>query len=156
MAGARYTITIDGQEAIQKRINHLLQAGTNLQPAFQDIGEMLLISHSDRWERQVSPDGVPWAALSDDYKKRKKKNQSLILVLNQHLGRELNYLASPQAFEFGTNSEYGAIHHFGGSLLSQGIARPQNAAIPARPWLGVSQDDISEIYDILGDFLMDK
>ncbi|MGF1727202.1 phage virion morphogenesis protein [Photobacterium nomapromontoriensis] len=152
MAGACYTITIDGQEAIQQRINHLLQAGTNLQPAFQDIGEMLLISHSDCWERQVSPDGVPWAALNDDYKKRKKKNQSLILVLNQHLGRELNYLASPQAFEFGTNSEYGAIHHFGGSTEM----RPQNAAIPARPWLGVSQDDISEIYDILGDFLLDK
>ncbi|UTV30170.1 phage virion morphogenesis protein [Photobacterium atrarenae] len=150
MAGSRYTITLEGQDLIQERINQLLQAGANLQPAFQDIGEMLLISHDERWSRQVSPDGEPWQPLSENYKVRKKKHQDLILVLNQHLNRELNYQATPQSFEFGTNYEYGAIHHFGGSPEM----RPQNAAIPARPWLGVSQDDIEEIYDILGDFLM--
>ncbi|MFC1508036.1 phage virion morphogenesis protein, partial [Pseudomonadota bacterium] len=120
----------------QFRLNELLVRGQNLKPAFQDIGEMLLLSHNERWAKQESPDGQPWQSLSEDYKKRKKKNQSLILVLNQHLGRELNYQAQPQSFEFGTNYEYGAIHHFGGSS----DMRPQNAAIPARPWLGVSDD----------------
>ncbi|ELR65856.1 phage virion morphogenesis protein [Photobacterium marinum] len=149
MAGARYTVTFEGQVQIQKQINQLIQKGTNLQPAFQDIGEMLLISHSDRWEKQISPDGTPWAPLSEGYKQRKKKNQDIILVLNHHLGRELNYLAQPQLFEFGTNYEYGAIHHFGGSTEM----RPPNVAVPARPWLGVSNDDLEEIYQILGDFL---
>ena len=32
--------------------------------------------------------------------------------------------------------------------------RPQNDAIPARPWLGVSDEDTEQIYQILGDFLI--
>ncbi|MGF1680213.1 phage virion morphogenesis protein [Photobacterium minamisatsumaniensis] len=149
MAGANYSIRLDGIEYIRERINELLTRGQNLEPAFQDIGEMLLLSHNERWAKQESPNGQPWQSLNEDYKKRKKKNQSLILVLNQHLGRELNYSAWRIGMTFGTPYEYGAIHHFGGSPEM----RPQNAAIPTRPWLGVSDVDTEQIYQILSDFL---
>ncbi|OZS41961.1 phage virion morphogenesis protein [Photobacterium sanguinicancri] len=149
MVGVNYSIRLDGIEHIRERINELLTRGQNLEPAFQDIGEMLLLSHNERWAKQESPDGQPWQPLSEGYKKRKKKNQSLILVLNQHLGRELNYNAWRTGITFGTPYEYGAIHHFGGTS----DMRPQNAAIPARPWLGVSDEDTEQIYQILGDFL---
>ena len=150
MAGVTYQLELDGIEAVQAKLNELLARGQNLQPAMADIGEMLLLSHDERWRDQVAPDGTPWAPLSQDYKARKKKNQDTILVLNDILRSHLNYDAGPASLEFGTPSEYGAIHHFGGSE----DMRPQNAAIPARPWLGTSQDDLDQIYDILGDFLM--
>ncbi|MDO6497335.1 phage virion morphogenesis protein [Photobacterium sanguinicancri] len=151
MAGTRYSISVDDGQ-IRERLNTLIQQGTDLTPAFQDIGEMLLISHSERWDKQVSPEGEPWQALSPDYKARKKRSADLILVLNRHLGRELNYNASAHSFEFGTPYEYGAIHHFGGTPEM----RPQNAAIPARPWLGVSDDDKTEIFDILGYLFLEQ
>nr|WP_086938885.1 phage virion morphogenesis protein [Thaumasiovibrio occultus] len=69
-----------------------------------------------------------------------------------NLSRELNYSADDDSLEFGTNCEYGAIHHFGGSP----DMRPANAAIPARPWLGASADDLDDIAQILTDHLMKK
>ncbi|KLV09660.1 hypothetical protein ABT56_00385 [Photobacterium aquae] len=125
---------------------------SNLQPLYDQIGEYLLTVHHNRWRLQQSPQGLPWQPLASNYKQRKPVNQQWILVLNDHLRQSLTYWYDEQGLAFGTALEYGAIHHYGG----QQDMPPHLAAIPARPWLGVSQDDISEIYDILGDFLMDK
>lgn len=150
MAGVRLTVDEKGLALIRERMSAFVAQGQDLRPAFRDIGELLLLSHDERWTRQESPDGTPWVPLSDNYAKRKKRNSDLILVLNRHLSRELVYDVSEQRFEFGTNYEYGAIHHFGGSPEM----RPQNAAIPARPWLGASDEDLQEIANILADHLM--
>lgn len=150
MAGVTYSLEFDDSQKLQRRLNQFLKQGTSLQPAFQDIGEMLLLSHDQRFRDQVSPEGEPWAPLSADYQARKPKRQNDILTLNSILSGNLSYLATGLNLFFGTPQEYGAIHHFGGS---DGM-RPANAAIPARPWLGVDEDDKSEIYDILSDFLL--
>lgn len=152
MAGVNYTLKFEEKEKLQRRFNQLLKQGTSLQPAFQDIGEMLLLSHDQRFRDQVSPDGEPWAPLSPAYQARKPKRQNDILTLNSILSGNLSYIATGSNLFFGTPQEYGAIHHFGGS---EGM-RPSNAAILARPWLGVDEDDKSEIYDILSDFLLQE
>ncbi|SHO58788.1 phage virion morphogenesis protein [Vibrio quintilis] len=151
MAGVHYTLTPDGLETIQKRLNQLKQRGDNLQPLFADIGELLLLSHDERFRQQVSPDGEPWQPLSEHYRKRKPRHQDTILKLNDHLGRELNYIATGSDLFFGTPYEYGAIHQFGGT--PEMPAGP--AAIPARPWLGVSQEDVDAIHQMVADFLSD-
>lgn len=150
MAGVTYSIQFEDSQKLQRRFNKLLQQGSSLQPAFQDIGEMLLVSHDQRFREQVSPDGQPWALLSPSYQKRKPKRKNDILTLNGLLSGNLNYIATGTNLFFGTPMEYGAIHHFGGS---EGM-RPSNAAIPARPWLGIDYNDMEEIYDILSEFLM--
>lgn len=151
MAGANYSVSINDDE-IHKRLNKVLQQGTNLKPAFEDIGEMLLITHDQRFRGQKSPDGTPWAPLSDEYRKRKPKHKDTILTLNSILSGNLSYIATGSNLFFGTPSEYGAIHQFGGSPEM----RPQNAAIPKREWLGLEEDDKPEIFDILADFLMEE
>ncbi|BDR12922.1 phage virion morphogenesis protein [Vibrio sp. STUT-A11] len=152
MAGVNYTLKFEEKEKLQRRFNQLLKQGTSLQPAFQDIGEMLLLSHDQRFRDQVSPDGELWAPLSPAYQARKPKRQNDILTLNSILSGNLSYIATGSNLFFGTPTEYGAIHHFGGSE----DMRPANAAIPARPWLGVDDDDKAEIYDILSDFLFQE
>lgn len=120
-------------------LNRLVLASGDLKAAFTDIGEYLKISHRERFGRQESPDGQAWAPLDPKYQARKKKNTDKILVLEGLLRDLLAYNASADGLEFGTNLVYGATHQFG---------RPE-AGIPARPFLGFSEEDQDEILQIL-------
>lgn len=117
----------------------------NLEEPFQDIGEYLINAHHERFRLQQSPDGEPWAPLSEGYRKRKKRNQDLILVLNGYLRDMPRYQATPQALMFGTDRIYGATQQFG----------DDSRGIPARPWLGLSPDDRREVMAILDGYMED-
>ena len=60
------------------------------------------------------------------------------------------YNIGDESLEFGTNMEYGAIHQFGGT---SGMI-PRLAAIPARPFLGLSDEDEKEVIEIMWIFVM--
>lgn len=148
MAGAADVITIeiddreirDGLRALEDRLG-------NLRPFFLDIGEALLNSTRERFTTQTDPDGRRWAdyaPLSDAYKKRKKKHPDLILTLNGYLRGTLNYSATKDELRIGTPMIYGAAHQFG---------RPE-INLPARPFLGLSDEDHAMILDALGDWLL--
>lgn len=142
MAGASLKVEIDDREVL-KALQRLQDAGANMQGAFADIGEYLLISHRERWDRQVSPDGTPWAPLAPQTVKYKKKNQDKILVLDGNLRDLLRYQDRPDGLEFGTDRIHGATHQFG----------REDAGISARPFLGLSDEDRVEVLDILQDHL---
>ncbi|WP_087022430.1 phage virion morphogenesis protein [Thaumasiovibrio subtropicus] len=149
MVGVTFSLAAEeaanGIATIRSQLNTLVKQGQDIQPLLQEIGEYLLLAHDERWQKQQSPDGEPWQPLSPDYATTKSRNPNLILVLNRHLSRELSYDTSQDELQFGTNYEYGAIHHFGGTP----IMRPQNAAIPARPWLGASEEDLQVISEMV-------
>lgn len=115
----------------------------DMQPVFADIGEYLLLAHDEHFDAQEAPDGTPWEPLDPKYQARKKKNQDLILVLDEYLRGTLAYNADSDSLEFGTPRIQGATHHFG----------DPDRGIPARPWLGVSDDGEREILEILSDHL---
>lgn len=79
MAGAEISIEIDDRE-VRQAFDRLIAAGGDLERAFHDIGDYLLISHRRRFENQVDPDGRPWAPLSEDYQARKRKNRDKVAV----------------------------------------------------------------------------
>lgn len=151
MAGVRYAVRINDDE-IQKRLNQLLKKGADLTPAFASIGEDLLISHDQRFRDQKSPDGVPWAPLSEATKSLKSKNVDTILVLNHVLSGTLNYQASSDNLLFGSALEYAATHQFGRTTAPNSMI--PNKEIPARPFLGVDTDDREMILETLSDYLM--
>lgn len=144
MAGASLGIRteIDDRE-VREAIKRLQEAGGDMGAAFADIGEYLLNSHRERWDRQEATDGTPWAPLNPKYKRRKHKYEDKILVLEGDLRDLLRYDASQEGLEFGTDRIYGATHQFG----------REEAGIPARPWLGLTNGDRLEILDILQDHL---
>lgn len=145
MAGASLSIDyrFDDRQVVEL-LDRITRQTDNMQPVFADIGEYLLLSHAERFEAQVSPDGTPWEPLSDEYRARKPKNQDLILVLDGYLSGTLAYDASQDSLAFGTPRIYGATHQFGDA----------DRGIPARPWLGLSTDDEQEILEILSDHLL--
>lgn len=143
MAGASSGIQIDHDDAdVQAALKKLLEKLGNLEPFFRDLGESLLISHRARFDRAVSPSGVPWPDLSPGYRDRKKKNRDKILVLDGWL-RQLNYAASGTELRIGTDRIYGAIHQFGDPSRN----------IPARPFLGLDEAERKELLDALADWL---
>lgn len=134
---------------INRQLQAVFKKVNDLQPVYREIGEYLLQVHNTRWRQQQSPTGIPWQPLSPEYRKSKPVNRDLILVLNDHLRQSLTYSHDENGLTFGTPLEYGAIHHYGG----QDDMPPHLTAIPARPWLGVSEYDTLQIHKIITEHL---
>ncbi|KZY44234.1 virion morphogenesis protein [Pseudoalteromonas shioyasakiensis] len=150
MAGAKIQISSEGAQAVSDVLTQLVNNLDDLAPALGNVGEHLMLTHRDHFDQQRSPDGDPWQPLSPEYAKRKKKNKDKILRLNDILRDTFAYNVGDESLEFGTNMEYAAIHQFGG----ESSMVPRLAAIPARPFLGLSSDDEQEVIEILSDFLI--
>jgi phage virion morphogenesis protein len=148
MAGVSITIDIDDRE-VQAQLARLLQfGGARMREFFLDAGPELVRTTRERGERQVSPDGVPWVPLSEDYAawKAKKRPGMPILKFDFHmLGDMLSYQARESELLWGTNALWGATHQLG----------DESRGIPERPWLGLSPDDSSTLIDMLNEHAED-
>ncbi len=145
MAGSSLRLDIKiNQREITDALRRLAEASGDMEAAFGDIGEALLNSHQERFERQESPDGARWEPLSPRYLERKKKNRDKILILEGDLRDLLRYQASADGLELGTDRIYGATHQLGDDRRN----------IPERPFLGLSDEDQQTVLEILNDHLM--
>ncbi|WP_035597018.1 phage virion morphogenesis protein [Halomonas salina] len=142
MAGIRLEYEFDDRR-VKRALGELIERGRDAKPAFEAIGEDLDRAHRARFDQQVSPAGDPWAPLDPAYRDRKRRRKDKILVLNGFLRDTLRYEAGSDQLEFGTDRVYGATHHFG----------DDDRGIPARPWLGLSDDDEAQALQTLIDYL---
>ena len=157
MAGTFINVAVEGGEDIRAALDLLKSRGQNLEPVFADIGEYLLISHYERFKRQESPEGVKWKDLNLEYEARKKKKRPAagILVFDDYLAGTLNYEATAESLLFGTNLPYGATHQEGrGATTRKKTGKTFDANIPARPFLGLSRDDVTEAKRLIGEWLL--
>ena len=129
-------------------LEQLAAAGFLDKAVFSAIGEELLISTDERFDSETAPDGRPWAPLNAEYAawKRKFHGHDRILKLRGYLRDTLRYQATDVSVAIGSNRVYSAIHQFGGQA-----GREHKATIPARPYLGVSDDDVAAILEIIED-----
>ena len=180
MAGAQNVIDVEINDAELKAALKELAAKLNdLTPFFKDVGETLLNSTRERFRSQTDPDGNAWKPLSPAYAARKPRNKDKILTLWGHLRGTLVKQVDKDSLRIGTNLIYGATHQFGAAKGSFGtvIARVNEYTrrsrkgatftvrahtrrmvvpwgdIPARPFLGLSTDDRSDLLDALHDYL---
>lgn len=168
MAGAALDLqlTISNAAEVKAAFEALQAALTDLTPAFQDIGEALLNSTRERFRTSTAPDGTPWESLSETTLHTRALSRGRRIKSGKNQGRYtkkaalayafaqplidrgnlmglLNYQAGPRDVRIGTPLIYGATHQFG--------APERN--IPARPFLGLSSEDETELLDILQDHL---
>lgn len=146
MAGSFVSVNVIGAETITNALNKLLSQGSDLSPAFRDIGEHLLESTQQRMSQEVTPSGEAWEPLSPNTVKKKALSSQSGKILRGYgtLADTLNYQLSNNQLMFGSNMEYAATHQFG----------REEANIPAREFLGISSEDESEILDILRSHLV--
>ncbi|SFU85430.1 phage virion morphogenesis (putative tail completion) protein [Paenacidovorax caeni] len=150
MAGARF----DGTAAIE-HLSGLVDAINDPSPLLAELGEYGLRSTRARFKSQTAPDGTAWAALQPWYQREKRRNKSRILTLNGYLRGQMTWqLVGDRTVEIGSNLPYAAVHQFGATIKPR-AARvlmfrghvAKSVTIPARPYLGLSDEDRSEIVE---------
>lgn len=97
-----------------------------------------------------SPGGEPWKPWSPNYAKTRAAGQSLLQAGGDLLDT-LTYVVDidGSGVEIGSNQPYAAIQQFGGT---EDMA-PGPAAIRARPYLGISDDNKEELESVALDWL---
>ena len=148
MAGARF----DGTAAIE-HLSGLVDAINDPSPLLAELGEYGLRSTRARFKTQTAPDGTAWTALQPWSQKEKRRNKNRILTLNGYLRGQMTWqLVGDRTVEIGSNLPYAAVHQFGATikpraakvLMFRGHVA-KSVTIPARPYLGLSDEDRSEI-----------
>ena len=157
MAGTHITITLDDAN-LRRQLGDLIGALTNPGPALRAIGEELQRTTQDRFDpgQKKAPDGTPWARNSPVTIARKGRDNPL--YERGILQGSIRYqLSGARGVEVGTNLVYGAAHQFG--MVKGYAGRTRRGApipwgdIPARPYLGASEEDGARIIEILRDYL---
>lgn len=143
MSGAAIEIIPSGLEALNGRIDRLLRGLKNPTPMLWDLANAGESQTRRRIEvEKQGPNGERWPEWSPDYAATRHGGQSLLESTGALLD-SLTAFADAQTAGWGTNVTYAAIHQFGGKA-----GRRQTAEIPARPYLGVSDDNLKELLDI--------
>jgi phage virion morphogenesis protein len=145
-------LRIDGDlDGYKRAINSAIKEYTDLTPHMRAIGDYLESVTDERFDTQRTPSGKRWAALSPAYAKRKakdprKKKGAGILVLTSRMRKDLKKKATKNSVEMGVKDsasnetkEKARAHQYG--------APKRN--IPARPFIGLTNDDKREIMGIL-------
>ena len=144
-------ILVDNQ-AILAHLQALISHSTQLRPAMKQIGEVLTESTKQRFVSTTGPDGERWvlnsvlSTLIDD-----KKVGDRPLTNHGILGDTIDYqMLGADGVMIGSPMEYAAMQQFGGTKAEFPFLWGD---IPARPFLGVSSSDETEILTILRDYL---
>lgn len=147
-------IDIDDR-AVRDAFNRLLNTGTNLAPIFKDIGQAMANSTRARWRKEIAPDGTAWKGLSPVTLKRKRGTKILqdLGMRGGMLGSINVQLEGGRAVSVNVVKRYAATHQFGRGQMTTIKGRRNMPAIPARPFLGVSDDDKRKIVDIITDHI---
>lgn len=150
--------------AIVAQLREASERLDDMKPVYEDIGEHLTQSHRQRFQQGVAPDGSAWAPKSpvtlEIYRRRGDRADPRPLIgPSGRLSTELSYLATGESVEFGSNLIYSSVMQTGaakGAFGSDSRGRPIPwGNIPARVWLGLSDQDERDIIDITDEHLAD-
>lgn len=161
------TVNLGNIERLQQRIQRL--AGIDKTDLLDAVG----FEVENQTKRRIgsekqAPDGTPWVELSDDYAAAKPKGD--LLELEGVLWNSIQYNVQGDTVQVGSNVVYAAIHQLGGKTKPHRIVAKNKQAlafgggvykavnhpgsdIPARPYLGLSTDNIDDIESILDGFM---
>lgn len=142
-------------ERVLKALDDLSKAATNPRPALLSIGEDLVKSTKNRFNESRNPDGKAWKPNSPATLKRKRGTKPLIGegILRDQIG----YAEGGNVLTIFSSMEYAATQQFGAVQGAFGRTK-RNAPIPwgnipARPFLGISNDDEKMIIETISDYL---
>lgn len=129
-------------------------------PLLMEIGEDLSESTKERFRDGVAPDGTPWAPNSpvtvSIYQNMfaSASGKRPLVGETRRLSNEISWqLEGDRAVLIGSPLPYAAMQQFGGT---KGDWPHLWGDIPARPFLGVSDQDERTILDLMSTYLLDS
>lgn len=117
--------------------------GDSKKALMASIGEALVSGTLKRFDAEEGPDGKKWQP-----SKRAAAESGKTLTNTARLRKSIDYAATASKVMVGSNVVYARIHQMGGKA-----GKGHKLTIPARPYLGVSKEDVEEVKAILADFL---
>jgi phage virion morphogenesis protein len=166
MAAATVSFNVKEIDSVKKMLAKAALNSASRQKLLQSIGVEMESQTQERFDTQESPDGNPWKALaqktSDYYMSRGMGHRSLLVgegMLRDSVTSQVQ--SGGWSVLVGATMEYAAVHQFGATITPKsakalfvpGYGMLKKAAIPARPYLGVSQDNAKEIAATAAAFL---
>lgn len=150
---------------LQDNVETLTEKLGDLTPLMQAIGSLLEGSTRQRFTDKKAPNGTSWANLMPSTQTQKGNNN--ILVAGDTLRESITNHADRYSVSVGTDMSYGVYHQFGTDpytirpknkkalAFGGGVYKQvQHTGLPARPFLGLSDDDKAEIYELINEILM--
>ncbi len=131
-----------------KALNRMANHADNPNPCLKAIGEDLIESTKKRFETATAPDGTQWKDNAPVTIARKGKNKPLIET--HTLKDTINYQIHGDTLVIGSTQKYAAMQQFGGTKSEFAYLWGD---IPARPYLGISPEDETNILNTISDFL---
>ena len=164
-------IKVDNRDVLVA-MRQLSDKTSNLANVLEDIGEHLTETTKRRFDTSTAPDGSKWSdnthttilnyigEFKDSYTKKgnlSKAGSGRIASKKPLVGKtkDLMILINPKvhgnnSVEIGSPTPYAAIQQFGGRKSEFAHLWGD---IPARPFLGISDDDRRDILDMLAEYL---
>lgn len=159
MSGAAITLEITdrGLDAVLASMEQLADPNDRFE-MMDSIGRLVQEQTRHRIATQkTAPDGTPWAP---------NRRGSSILYASHRLAESIDYISTLDQITVGSPLVYARIHQTGGTITAKngkslrffagGNGQPifvKSVTMPARPYLGLSADNIDEIESVVGDFM---
>lgn len=147
------SIAIEVDDAdVRAAFAKLAKAGEDQETYLNAIGAVLVSAIKLRFHTGSGVDGTPWAPVL--------RGGVPLRNTGTHLMNTTSYRVDGKAVVVGVAPRWAAIHHFGGTIRAKTApwlvfkignrwARKKEVTIPARPFLGINQDDKDAILDVL-------
>ncbi|MDT7533739.1 phage virion morphogenesis protein [Sphingobium sp. SA2] len=149
-------------EAVAQALGEVSRRLDDMTPLHESIGEYVVEVTKQRFKQGIAPDGTAWAPKSPvtlaAYKARGDGDRPDPLIgPSRRLSSEIARFATADSVEIGSSLEYSAAMQDGArqgafGRTARGGPIPWGD-IPARPWLGLSEEDEVNIIDIVDDYL---
>lgn len=130
---------------VQEKLLDIAKRVENLRPLMKNIAGIFSYSTEENFKKEGRPD--KWLALAESTKKqrtKKRKWPGQILQVEGKLAASINTYYDNDSAIIGSNLEYAAIHQLGGQA-----GRNKSVEIPARPYLGITDEEQQEIIDLI-------
>ena len=113
------------------------------QALMESVGEALRSGTIERFEAEEDPQGKKWKPSA-----RAMAGGGKTLDKESHLKDSIDYAATSDKVMVGSNLPYARIHQLGGKT-----GKGHKVDMPARPYLGVSEEDMDAVREPMADFL---
>jgi len=154
MAAAGVTLTLEAHElgAVERRLALAIEAIAKPRVLMDRVGAVLEASTRHRFRQGQSPEGTPWKPSV-----RASTRGGTTLIDKGRLRDSITHDADDAKAVVGSNLIYAAIHQVGGVIRAKGGGflkfnipgvgwrQVRQVTIPARPYLGVSEDDRTDM-----------
>lgn len=160
MTGVRIETRIE-DTAAREAFARLSDMMADTSPIMRAIGVGLVSNTHARFEREIAPDGSSWAPLNPAYAAGKRGAGILReSAMRGGLMGSITFDAGQDSVEVGSNKVYAAVHQTGATIKPRSASHlafrlggeavfAKSVTIPARPYIGVSDEDEEMILDVI-------